>query len=301
MGKFRTTIVLLVSFILTVNATTRISHSIHSNNVIDSYTYEKSIDMSRQRPSYNDYTAERAEVVDNEANRWLGSSLVLTADEQAANKVIMSYKVADYTAGIENPHAFNPSRHIFEVLNSINSSALFHLIRKMPKGGILHAHDTALVSTDFLVSVTKRADLWQCNSTVTGQPLYKFSVTQPAPIENSCEWVTVASERLRIGDYAYDQQARSHFTLYTENPLVEFKDINDVWSRFMNIFTVVESLVTYVEVWKDYFRQTLKEFLADGVQYLEFRGLLPPVCICFLLFKKKLILIINSHTHRKSI
>lgn len=46
----------------------------------------------------------------------------------------------------------------------------------------------------------------------------------------------------------------------------------------MEIFMVFGSLVTYTEVWKDYYRQSLQESYDDGVQYLEFRGVLPEVC-----------------------
>lgn len=80
-----------------------------------------------------------------------------------------------------------------------------------------------------------------------------------------------------VGDEAYERKIRRLFTLIVEDPLVEYTDINTVWNKFQRIFTVFFPLVTYTETWKDYYRQSLQEMYDDGVQYLEFRGVLPEV------------------------
>lgn len=83
--------------------------------------------------------------------------------------------------------------------------------------------------------------------------------------------------RQEIGDEAYDKRVRRLFTLIVDDPLKRYTDINSVWNKFMEIFMVFNSIVTYTEVWKDYYRQSLQEMYDDGVQYLEFRGVLPEV------------------------
>lgn len=81
--------------------------------------------------------------------------------------------------------------------------------------------------------------------------------------------------REEIGDDSYDKKVRRLFTLIVDDPVVRYTDINNVWHKFMEIFMVFGSIVTYTEVWKDYYRQSLQEHYDDGVQYLEFRGVLP--------------------------
>lgn len=83
--------------------------------------------------------------------------------------------------------------------------------------------------------------------------------------------------RKEIGDDVYEQKVRRFFTLIVDDPTQVYSDINAVWNKFMEIFMVFGSLVTYTESWKDYYRQSLQESYDDNVQYLEFRGVLPEV------------------------
>lgn len=83
--------------------------------------------------------------------------------------------------------------------------------------------------------------------------------------------------RKEMGDDVYEQKVRRFFTLIVDDPTHAYSDINAVWNKFMEIFMVFGSLVTYTESWKDYYRQSLQESYDDNVQYLEFRGVLPEV------------------------
>lgn len=235
------------------------------------------------RPSLSDYKNLRKRFITEESDRALGSDIYLNENELKANKIIMAAKNKEIQIGFNNPYNFTPSRHLFEVLTQINQSDLFKIIKKMPKGGMLHAHDTALCSTDYVVSITYRDHLWQCyNLTNVNHIQFLFSREQPTDIpDDFSEWTLVADERLKVGNEVYDKKIRKLFTLFTDDPINAFKDINDVWSRFMHIFMAVDPLITYVPVWQDYYRNALKELYADGVQYLEFRGTLPMVSAKF--------------------
>lgn len=250
------------------------------------------------RQSIADYYKDRKQFIDDEIDQSFGMDIKLSENEKLANNIIMNAKEAEYQTGLLNPYSFNPSRHIFEVLGAIKQSKLFQIIQQMPKGAILHAHDTALCSTDFVVSLTYWPQLWQRTASNNNEILeFKFSRQQPSTeqwqVTNSTiavgdngnhakmVWRLVSDVRAEIGPSKYDEYVRTLFTLFNKNvnPKIQFRDINDVWDRFMNIFAYLGPIVTYVPAWKAYYKQAMKEMLADGVQYLEFRGLLPPVCI----------------------
>jgi adenosine deaminase CECR1 len=231
------------------------------------------------RPSFDDYLRQRTELIDSQLNRSLGFDIVLTEKEQIANEIVMNLKMNEYNLGFQNPRSFLPSRHYFEVIKQIEATDLFKIIKKMPKGAILHAHDMALVSTDYLVSLTYRENLWQCSnkSNMVQIKHLLFSLNTPElPVEN-CEWKLVSAARAEVGRIIYDSEIRKLFTLYTPDPVKTYKDINAVWRKFDSIFEIISTFITYEPVWKDYFRQALKEFYEDDVQYLEFRGVLPDV------------------------
>lgn len=245
-----------------------------------------------------DYYKVRNQIIDDEIDHSFGMDIRLSENEKLANNIIMNAKEAEYRTGFLNPYSFNPSRHIFEVLDAIKQSKLFQIIQQMPKGGILHAHDTALCSTDFVVSLTYWPHLWQRTAIDNNEILeFKFSRQHPSieqwyttnsttaggdNVNNTLMvWRLVSDVRAEIGSSKYDEYVRTLFTLFNKNvnPKIQFRDINDVWNRFMNIFVYLGPMVTYAPAWKAYYKHAMKEMLADGVQYLEFRGILPPVRI----------------------
>lgn len=231
--------------------------------------------MPRRRPTVSEYNAIRENFVDQQFARGLGAKIVLTPKEERVNSILMGAKLKELADGFRAPYQFTQARHLFEVLSKINDSEVFKIIKKMPKGAVLHAHDTAICSTDYLVTLTKREYLWQCRD-LDQKPQFLFSRNQPEAV-NNVPWKLVADIRRTMGDSKYDQEVRKLFTLYTADPLNTYKDINTVWDRFMELFITFGPIVTYEPVWRDYYYQALKECNEDNVQYLEFRGTLPDV------------------------
>ncbi|XP_035913312.1 adenosine deaminase 2-like isoform X2 [Anopheles stephensi] len=226
------------------------------------------------RQSPDDYKYQRSLLTLQEADQGFGSSIVLTANESIVNNQLMELKIDELSLGYIDPYKFSPARHFFEVLDQINRSPLFQFIRAMPKGAVLHAHDTALASTEVIVNATYFTDLWQRGNFTEGHdPEFRFSRSKPTT--GDAGWEPVSTVRNRMGAERYDEQIRRLFSLYEEDPQRAYRSINDVWNRFSRIFLALNPIVTYKPVWEHYFREALREFYEDNVMYLEFRGLLP--------------------------
>lgn len=261
-----------------------------SANVIQAFTIDENAgrpsivsgptaDDANPRPSLEEYLSQRQKLKNEEFEASFESDVQLTDVEEEANEIIMRAKNKELNRGLADPSSFNPARHIFEVLQEVKESDLFKILKKMPKGGILHAHDTALCSADYLVSLTYWEHLWQCAENGSIVSLY-FSREQPKPDPLlNCVWTSVAEERERRGAAEYDAALRKSFTLFDKdvNPKLQYSDINAVWKVMMDIFGRITPLLGYVPVWQAYYKNGLKEMFADNVQYLEFRGTLPPV------------------------
>lgn len=86
------------------------------------------------RLPFDKYTKLREEFVSQHLSRALGADVQLNEDEQQLNAIIMDFKTEELARGFQNPFNFTPSRHFFDVLQTIESSPLFKLIQKMPKG-----------------------------------------------------------------------------------------------------------------------------------------------------------------------
>lgn len=226
------------------------------------------------RPNYKDFVSQREAILSEETQRYLGSDLVLSKKEESVNVILSREKGKEISKGFKEPGSFPPAKHFFDALDDIKASKVFQIITHMPKGGALHGHDTALLSTDKIVQFTYRDNLWVCGDLFKTVPRFVFAKDKPKAVEGQ-EWVKVSKERLQYGTKSYDAALRSLFTLYSEDAVEKYRDINAMWTKFMELFAALDPIVCFVDVWKDYYYEALKEFYNDGVQYLEFRGILP--------------------------
>lgn len=231
------------------------------------------IESATPRNTFQNFLKERNSFIDEEVSRGIGFNLQLNPKETLLNNHVMKLKAQEYTNGLQDPTSFSPALHFFEVLARINQSELFKIIRKMPKGGVLHAHDTALCNLDFFVKLTYWDNLWQVTDSVSKQLQFKFSRTKPAD-----GWVLVKEERARVGVEAYDSHLRSMISMYNHNPLLKDRDVDSIWRRFMEIFAITDGVLFYKDAWRAYYLQALLEFEEDEVHYLELRSTLPQVC-----------------------
>lgn len=208
----------------------------------------------------------------------MGQRLRLSERERKANKVIMEVKRQEIRRGLLDPTKFVPGQHIFQTLTAIRKSPIFQLIKRMPKGGVLHAHDTALCSTDYLISLTYRENLWICTTDEGCKAIaFRFAKEKPEQLKpplDECQWEPMAEFRERLGEKEVKRYLRRRFSMY---PYSKFLSNNQAWAHFMGIFILLDGLLCHAPIWAEYYYNALKEFSADGVQYLELRSLLPPL------------------------
>lgn len=231
---------------------------------------------SLHRPNLTEYMIKRNELIKKQFDASFESDVILNNREKLANKIIMKLKSNEIANGLLYPSNFTPSQHFFDVMDKIDDSKLYQIIQHMPKGGVLHAHATSICDPDCIIKFTYYKHLWQCNHTYNGIVRFRFKVEKPTERllndEDACVWSLVADERQKMGAEIYDKTIRTLFTLVTERPKETYKDINKVWKKFSNILDLTRSIVTYAPVWKEYYKQALRNYYSDGVQYLEIRG-----------------------------
>ncbi|ALC44999.1 Adgf-B, partial [Drosophila busckii] len=225
------------------------------------------------------YCTLREVLVKQDRAQAFGYNVQLNEKETAANEVIMKEKLRELEKGFLDPAKFAPGHHIFEVLKEVEKSKLFAMLKTMPKGGILHAHDTALCSTEFLIRLTYRPDLWICTTDDGCKAIaFRFSKEQPTmKALSDCNWEPMCEFRQRRGEENVTKYLYRRFSMY---PYASFASNNEAWNHFMGIFMLLDGLLLHAPVWADYYYNALQELKADGVQYLELRSLLPDLyCI----------------------
>lgn len=108
--------------------------SVQCFSVVNRTIIKPTVMDTSERPSFEKYKTLRQDLLDLHLERALGSDVVLNEREKKFNSILMDLKADEISRGFQNPFNFTPARHFFDVLESVESSSLFKLIKKMPKG-----------------------------------------------------------------------------------------------------------------------------------------------------------------------
>lgn len=142
----------------------------------------------------------------------------------------------------------------------------------MPKGAVLHAHDTALVSADWIFwNVTFRPNLYVCESPKGILKLRFFDKPN-----KDCPWKLLSKVRKnkRIAS-TINSRIYKQMTMLTNNPDVDYKDVDKAWSKFIQIFAFITPMLSYKPVYEDHYYEALKDLYMDNIMYVEIRSTLP--------------------------
>eukprot|EP01136_Pigoraptor_vietnamica_P007997 Opistho-1_new@2790 len=228
------------------------------------------------------YLQERAELLRAEEMMRSYNAVSLSDREQQANDVLMALK-RDELAYYEPRDDFPPSVHFFQARESIEASAVFKVIRQMPKGGLLHVHADSMVDPTWVVATAtymEGCSICRLNGSVFFRFFPDKTVKDPtdrsAPME--CKWSSVAEERAAAASVAeYDDYLRRSLTLVTEKPDEAYPTQSVVWERFDGAIIGADGLINYRPFFEMYYAKALGDLAEDNVQYVELRTVLASV------------------------
>lgn len=220
--------------------------------------------------SINDYKLERNLLLEQEFTLQVGGKITLNEDELVANSILMKHKHQQLNESFYNPQYFNLSRHYFTYKDDINSSKVYQIIKRMPKGGALHIHSSLMLSADRLLTLTYQDHLYAC---FVNDDLYlHFSLTVP---QRPCatKWELISDLRNNTDNIlSFDASLKRYFTLYSEDEKYLHREINIVWDKFNKVCHNIKQLIGYRPVREIYLYEALKEFYEDKVMYIEVRS-----------------------------
>lgn len=229
---------------------------------------------SRDLLSNEDYATRRKKLLVDMHSRSFSGEITLSAAETNADH-FLSLTRSNETAAYKISGTFPPSKLFFEARTNIEQSRLFPILKKMPKGGLLHVHDSSSGRCEFvLTNILRRSDCFIYWSTNLGDSsLGLVTFTNAPPANNGVTGFFAANalrERLRQQGVDLDEKLRLRYMLDGADPRTP-----DIWSAFANWFCLLPTLVQYRPVFQDYLRDAFKTWHDDGISHVEIRVMAP--------------------------
>uniref|UniRef100_A0A336K4L9 Adenosine deaminase n=1 Tax=Culicoides sonorensis TaxID=179676 RepID=A0A336K4L9_CULSO len=217
------------------------------------------------------YEKKRNILLRSEEERMAGGHIHLSRKELVVDKILQKLKRDEIEKGYKNHTQFTPALHFFKAKPLIERSEIFKIIKMMPKGSALHLHNSASVSSEWIIkNLTYREEVHYClnKKGTTIFTVSDFQKCRDAPRNI----VQIRSMKTREEVKIFDKWLESHINMRTDFPEYEFPDQATVWKRFQNMFDTIEGLITYEPISKIYHKRMFEELYEDGIFYVELRS-----------------------------
>ncbi|QKX05499.1 adenosine kinase [Aquimarina sp. TRL1] len=224
---------------------------------------------TKNQPKEENYSYQeaRAKMIERNEKKSFDAAIVLTEEEQKLNSFISSYQTYFNTAVSHNKIPFY-NQPFHQVQPVIDSSELYKVLKKMPKGGLLHTHSIGMTSIKWLISFAK--EIPNCYVFVKKEDdKHLYGTLGIYFKEKSPEGFVLLKDILKQKP-DFEKELYGLLTLKRQS----LSDSLDYWTAFEERFRRVAQLLNYRPLFKAYYKQAFLELLEDQVTHVEIRMIL---------------------------
>jgi len=172
----------------------------------------------------------------------------------------------------------------------MEKSKLWQIVKKMPKGTLLHCHLEAMVDLDWALQeafdtegVCVVADGPITDDKTRRKTGFSFTYSKDAKSDVSI-WSEDYTANTPVpvnhaadsfpdgGKKAFIEWIRSRVSITPAEHLSHHEGPNEVWRKFMSCFPILGSLIYYEPIFRKFIRNMCKQLLDDGVYYVDMRS-----------------------------
>jgi adenosine deaminase CECR1 len=173
----------------------------------------------------------------------------------------------------------------------MEKSKLWKIVRRMPKGALLHCHLEAMVDLDWALEeafATEGVCIRSSEPLASPKALLKADVSFTYSKANATTDVSIWSEQYPAdcpipmtaaadsfaegGRKGFIEWIRSRCVITDEEHLLHHQGPNEIWRKFVSCFPILGSLVYYEPIFRKFIRKMCKQLLDDGVHYVDMRS-----------------------------
>ncbi|KDN38926.1 hypothetical protein RSAG8_09207, partial [Rhizoctonia solani AG-8 WAC10335] len=244
----------------------------------------------------DEYKARRAELIASErALRFDARAIADATDkEKRAVEIVGALRAKEareiWNAGAEK--LMYPGMEFLTAKETILNTKLYEIVKKLPKGGLLHGHMDAMCDAKFLYQTALEYPQMhiRIDSGITSAlslPLPRFKPLSAdlcakyasAPSLTSSEyvprsWVPLRKARNEFaygGPEAFDAWVVGSMMINPKEAYVDYNTSVKIWEKFATTFRVAGGMIRYEPIMKRYMRQVMLSSIEDGISYVELR------------------------------
>ncbi|MFQ6109655.1 MAG: hypothetical protein ACE5L7_08900, partial [Candidatus Aminicenantales bacterium] len=191
---------------------------------------------------------------------------ITLAPEEEANRRLMALKHEE----IERTREYFPPAHSFlksKTRQLIDQSPILEIMRRMPKGGVLHAHGCVAMGDRY----------WLIKNATYLPNCYIYQGEEEPPRKGTLriceeppegEWFLISDLRKAADDVEeFDEKLYQSVTLGEED-----LELPDIWAEFRKCFARSFGMFRNEEIRYGFCQKMLRDLIEENVQYIEARG-----------------------------
>lgn len=208
------------------------------------------------------YLDRRKELISNDAKLSFSSNIVLNENEQKLQNYLQTFCYHFWNHFLES-NLFPPSRNFSEAKSSIESTLLFRILKRMPKGGILHIHSDSTGNATWLIKRAIADDncyiyMQEDDAILKGTMRIFKKNNVPQGYQLMRDAAAVDSNFIPM---VVNMITMSSADTYSVNP----------WDKFNDCFARIEHLLYYSPIFEDYYKHALEMIAEDNILFVELR------------------------------
>ena len=173
----------------------------------------------------------------------------------------------------------------------MESSKLWKIVKKMPKGALLHCHLSAMSDYDLLIEQVLETEglCISANASLSDQDaLEKTSFVFRHMSQSASADVSIWSSTYNANDYipvvkaaeafpdggraGFKKWLKSRMTVTSEHSVKHHLGPNEVWRKMLSCFPIVDSIIRYEPLFRKFIRKLLQQLNEDGVRWVDIRS-----------------------------
>lgn len=171
----------------------------------------------------------------------------------------------------------------------MEQSKTYQIVRRMPKGALLHAHMDAMIDSDFLVDqvLSTEGMAIQASEALSSAEARKqahvtFQYSKSLESTEDSIWdddytpgrlvaAVAAADSFPGGKEGFKAWIVSRSTITPQESLNHHHGINQIWKKFGSCFMILGSMLRYEPIFRASLQRLFRQLRDDGLQWADFR------------------------------